>query len=87
MQKLTMPEADCETTRLRSIAEEIQSESDALVIFNSTPWQREEVVNVPWSPQIAGKTILDSNGTPQMTQEFLEDGEKKILLECDQVPG
>jgi alpha-mannosidase len=71
---------------LRSIAEEIQSEIDALVIFNSIPWQRREIVKIPWTPQIAAKTILDSEGTPQLMQEIEEDGEKKILLECDQLP-
>ena len=72
---------------LRSIADSIQSENDALVIFNTTPWQRNEVVALPWTPRITGKTIADPEGNPQMTQEIIEDGERKILLECDQLPG
>ncbi len=72
---------------LQTIADSIQSESDALVIFNTTPWQRNEVITVPWTPQIAGKTIADPERNPQMIQEIIEDGEKKILLECDQLPG
>lgn len=72
---------------LQTIADSIHSESDALVIFNTTSWQRNEVIAVPWTPQIAGKTIADPERNPQLIQEIIEDGEKKILLECDQLPG
>ncbi|MBW6472102.1 MAG: hypothetical protein K0B14_03160, partial [Anaerolineaceae bacterium] len=70
-----------------ALAKSIRSEEEALVIFNTIPWQRSDVVTIPWTAQLAGKTISNSEGASLLTQESYEDGEKKLLVECNHLPG
>jgi alpha-mannosidase len=70
-----------------ALANAICTDIDALVIFNTIPWQRNDVVTIPWTSQLAGKTISNSEGTSLLTQESYEDGEKKLLVECNHLPG
>ena len=46
----------------------IHADTDSVVVFNPLAWQRDGLVALPYTPALAGKTILAEGGRPASTQ-------------------
>ena len=71
----------------RRLLSGIASGQDSLVVFNPLSWERSEVIELPWSAEIEGKTILNPSGCPSPVQIVDREGEPRILVEADDVPS
>ena len=74
---------DAQTCLLR----QIPTEQPALVVFNSLSWQRNGLIELPWSALLAGRTIADSDGKPSPVQIVDNSGQKCALIEASDVPA
>ncbi len=63
----------------------IAADQDSLVVFNSLAWERDDLIEMPWSEQLAGKT-LGCDGQPLPMQVVESGGAKKLLLEVKGLP-
>jgi alpha-mannosidase len=71
----------------RRLLSGISADRDSLVVFNPLSWERSEVIELPWSAELAGKTILKPDGRPSPVQVVEREGERKILVEAGEVPS
>ena len=75
------------TEAQNSLAREVRTDTASLLVFNSQPWQRSEVIDLPWSQPLDGKTILDTDGLPSLTQEVDTGSERRLLVDAGSVPA
>lgn len=68
------------------IARRISAPRGGLLALNSLSWRRGGIVSLPWSPELAGRTVLLDEGRPALTQEVEEEGERRLLVEVAGVP-
>jgi alpha-mannosidase len=65
----------------------LAAREEQLVVFNPLPWSRDSLVELSWSEQMAGKTILDPNGRPSPVQNVENEEGKKVLLQVRDLPS
>ncbi len=70
-----------------SVIEHIGLEKDSLVAFNSLGFDRDGLFDLPGSPALDGKTVLDEQGQPLPVQVNRAGEHQRILLEATNVPG
>jgi alpha-mannosidase len=68
------------------IARRVHAPRGGLLVLNSLAWQRDGLVSLPWSPELAGRTLLLDEGRPARTQAVEEEGERRVLVEVGGVP-
>lgn len=71
----------------QAITDKISLDRESVVVLNSLSWDRDGLVAVPWSEEMAGKTIVDASGKLSPLQIIEENMEKKILLSVTGVPS
>jgi alpha-mannosidase len=71
---------------IQRIASNIKTETDSLVVFNTLPWERDEIVEIPYDSRWEGKTF---QGEPWMIQtQTIDNGnEKQLLAGCVKIPA
>ncbi|MBP1995608.1 alpha-mannosidase [Paenibacillus eucommiae] len=62
-----------------------QEPGGGLLVFNSLPWVRDELIELPWEERFAGLTWRTADGSPLLAERLSkgEDGEKLCLLVKD----
>jgi alpha-mannosidase len=60
---------------------------EQLLVFNPLPWSRDSLVELPWSEQMAGKTILNPDGRPSPLQWVENEQGHRLLLEARELPA
>ena len=69
------------------VIENIRLDQDSVVVFNPLSWPRDELVALPWSLSWDSGTLLNPDRTTCPAQIVEEDGERKFLVEVQQVPS
>ncbi|NLF13496.1 MAG: alpha-mannosidase [Anaerolineaceae bacterium] len=66
----------------------IRTDGESVVVFNPLAWPRRDVVSLPCPPgsALAGKHILDDDGTPLPSQVVREGARTRLLLETPEIP-
>ncbi len=75
------------TRASEAVAGQISLKRESLIVFNPLSWKRDGLVALPWSDEMAKKTVFDAHGKLSPVQMVEEDGEKKILYWVDEVPS
>ncbi len=70
-----------------TLEEQIQCEQDCLLVYNPLSWQRGDLVSLPWSEPVEGKSIAGESGQPLPSQVVEQDGQKQLLLPVKDVPS
>lgn len=72
----------------QTILGNIRAEHDSVVVFNSLSWPRNEVIELPWSAELAGKTLAAEGDQPLLIQ-LVEDGNagQSVLVEAVNIPS
>jgi alpha-mannosidase len=60
---------------------------EQLVVFNPLPWSRDSLVELPWSEQMAGRTILNPDERPSPVQLVEDEAGKRVLLRARDLPS
>jgi alpha-mannosidase len=58
-----------------------------LAVFNSLSWTRDSLVELPWSEEWAGKTILNPDGRPSPVQRVHNEQGRRLLLQAEALPS
>lgn len=69
-----------------SLLDRMSLARDSLVVFNSLPWARDELIELPWPEALEGRTILGDVGEPLPAQPAGESGVRRLLVEVTDVP-
>jgi len=66
----------------------IQNDRESVVILNPLAWPRRDLVSLPCPPgsALAGKQVLDEDGTPLPAQVVREGARVRLLLEAPEIP-
>lgn len=64
----------------------IKTKSPALLVFNNTSWEQSVVVEIPWSEQMRGKSIVDETGYPLLHQDISVKGQLRRLFQVPNIP-
>ncbi len=72
---------------MQSLTGNMALSQDSIVVFNSLSWQRGDLIELPWSQELSGKSILGAAGQSARTQVVAAANEKAVLIEVDQVPS
>lgn len=70
-----------------SLLKRIPTDRESIVVFNPLSWDRRDLIILPYTEDVIGKTLKDEKGFPAAYQLVEEAGEKKILLEAGEVPS
>lgn len=71
-----------------SVLDNIQADSDSVVVFNPSGFERNEIISVPFSDQMGdGQSIVDEHGRISPVQFVDEGNGKKVLLKAGKVPA
>ncbi|RPI77981.1 MAG: alpha-mannosidase, partial [Chloroflexi bacterium] len=70
-----------------SLLNSIPTDRESIVVFNPLSWNRRDLIVLPYTEDVIGKTLKDEKGFPAAYQLVEEAGEKKILLEAGEVPS
>jgi alpha-mannosidase len=71
----------------KTILERIVTSKDSLVVFNPLGFERDEVIELPWRDELAGKTIIDPQGKASPTQPVEHSGIRKLLCLAPKIPA
>ncbi len=71
----------------QSLLDHIAVDQDSLVLFNALGFDRDGLLELPWTEQLDGKTLADENGQPLPVQVSGEGQSKRVLLQAPTVPG
>lgn len=74
-------------TAQTSLASHIRGDDAGIVVFNALNWTRDELIELPCSDELAGKTVVDARGAPSPVQLIENEGQKSILLRVSDVPA
>lgn len=66
-----------------SLVKQIKTEQRSIIVFNSLSWERDGIIEMPWSPQLEGM-MLEGSSSVQVIEEA---GSKKMLLKATGVPS
>ncbi len=69
------------------IVDGLDVDADNLVIFNPLSWQRDDLVVLPSTEDLHGKSLRLANGVPGRSQIIDVDGTPQILFEAKSVPA
>ena len=69
------------------LAPRIGAPQESLLVMNPTSWKRDDLVELPWSEDLDGKTVLDEQGRPTPVQIAGQVGERTVLLEVSGAPA
>lgn len=70
-----------------AILKRIPAERESILVFNPLSWDRRDLVTLPLTEDIDGKTLMDEKGVPTAYQLVEEGGREMILLEAGEVPS
>lgn len=71
----------------RALVGQIGTQVESVVVFNALSWVRDDLIELPWSDEMANRTIINQHGTAMPMQEIEEHGEKKWLALAESVPA
>jgi alpha-mannosidase len=71
----------------QEILNEISTDQDSIVIFNSLSIPRAGLLNIPWNEQIEGKSIASEEGSPYPIQVIEQDKMQHLLLPTPAIPS
>ncbi|MBI5671443.1 MAG: alpha-mannosidase [Chloroflexi bacterium] len=70
----------------QTVLDRIHAERDSVVVFNSLSWQRDSLIELPYTAELEGKTLADDSGQP-LPMQLVEDGGRAVLLEATTIPS
>lgn len=68
------------------LARAVWAPEGGLLALNSLSFARGGLVSLPWSPELEDRSVLLEDGRPALTQDVVEDGERRVLIQLDSVP-
>ncbi len=70
----------------QTLVEKMALADDSLVVFNSLPWRRDELIELPWPKEMERRTIRGADGEPVPLQAVEDDGSPGVLFEATGLP-
>ncbi len=70
-----------------SILSQITCEQECVIVLNSLGWSSRELIELPYTGSLMGKTLLQSDGRQASRQLVVRDGQQSVLWEVDDVPA
>lgn len=71
----------------KALVDQIGSNQDGIIVFNSLSWKRNGLVEIPWSGGLASNSAMPTGESASRVQVTEIEGERKLLIEVKDVPA